>query len=482
MKYILLIVFSLFYATVATIISGHAYALTCGPCEIISNKCEACGNCYDHCVPNPNPPSGCIASPTPTTTYLACGAECGIIYTQCGAGCPYCTPGDGINGYESRCTNKAPTPTVTKAPTPTQVKLACGEQCSEKGSYKSQCSDECPYCGENGYTYVCKPAPTSKPSPTPKKLACGAACKFYYDPKKDKHVAIKGECDEACPCVATKPGDTVDPHYQCAGGTPTPKSSPTPTLTVTPTPPPACNISCKTNEYCEDALDGCTVCSPSSGGGKTCQPPPTHTPTPSVTNTPTPTPFPFSEDMCKCDGMEIGQVTSGQDVLVTAYGKVEGENTAYARITSYSFFAAKGDAGSPDITIFNRSGPIAADIVSTSQNLIRSKANWTLKFPASPEPGKEYRVWNTIKCEPNTTTSSTASTGESIPVKSSSQTLFQRVVSFFFGLFNWRNSSKTEDAQTIQSENDQLQLDTFKLGRIVPDPATACYMVKIRFD
>jgi len=194
--------------------------------------------------------------------------------------------------------------------------------------------------------------------------------------------------------------------------------------------------------------------------------------------------------MCKCDGLEIGQVAAGQDLKVTAYGKVEGSDTSYANIKSYRFFVAKGDLGSTDITIFNKSGPIAAQILSTSQNLVRSKAEWTFKFPANPEVGKEYRIWNDIQCEKKTASSLIASSGKTsqnvLAESTKNESLVQKFLNFVLGIFG--KSAKPEEKPdgflvTTQSEdNSQLQLGTFKFGRIIPDPETACYMVKITFD
>ncbi len=295
----------------------------------------------------------------------------------------------------------------------------CGGPCTPNST---QCPIECPYCfGEFGYNPTCRPAVTQPPEPSPS-----------GPPEKS-------------PTPKTSP---------------TPKSSPTPKVTTTPKP--------------------------------TATPKPSKTPTPSpkATSTPTPTPFPFADAMCKCDGLEIGQVAAGQDLKVTAYGKVEGSDTAYANIKSFRFFVAKGELGSTDITIFNKSGPVASQILSTSQNLIRSKAEWTFKFPANPEVGKEYRIWNDIQCEKKTASSLIASSGRAsqnvLAESTKNESLVQKFLNFVLGIFG--KSAKPEEKPdgflvTTQSEdNSQLQLGTFRFGRIIPDPETACYMVKITFD
>lgn len=305
-------------------------------------------------------------------------------------------------------------------PIPTAVPK-CGGPCTPNST---QCPIECPYCfGEFGYNPTCRPAVTQTPEPSPS-----------GPPEKS-------------PTPKTSP---------------TPKSSPTPKVTTTPKPT------------------------------STPKPTKTPTPTPKATSTPTPTPFPFADAMCKCDGLEIGQVISGQNLTVTAYGKVEGSDTSYAKIKSFRFFAAKGDSGSPDITIFDRSGPIAAQILNTSQSLVRSQAQWSFKFPANPEVGKEYRIWNDIQCERNTAGIPIASSGKSTQTVLSENTqnisLMQKFLNFVLGIFGRSPNQTTESSKkdfvvTTQSDdNNQLQLGTFKFGRIIDDPETACYMVKITFD
>lgn len=351
-----------------------------------------------------------------------------------------------------------------------QTREICETECGKQGLYcASGTSSTCvPYhlscsntgCG-GGYYECGKPIPTTVPKCggpcTPNETQCPIECPYCFG-------AFGGPA--TCQPGVTQPPPPSGPPEKSPTpkNSPTPKSSPTPTKTPTP-----------------------TVGTPTPT--RTPTPTKTSTPSPTASPTPTVTPFPFSDAMCKCDGLEIGQVVSGQDVTVTAFGKVEGEDTSFAKITSFSFYAAKGDTGSPDITIFNRSGPIASEIVNTSQNLIRNKASWTFKFPANPEVGKEYRVWNSIKCERSTAGVQVASAQNSSKVLATTtqnQSLVQRFLNFILGIFGQGNKAEPEKEEflvTTQSENnDQLQLGTFKVGRIIDDPATACYMVKITFD
>jgi len=73
----------------------------------------------------------------------------------------------------------------------------------------------------------------------------------------------------------------------------------------TPTPKLTCNKPCTTEADCAGSQDGCPVCLPTTGGGKTCQPAPTATPTP-LPPSPTPTPGPQCNSACVRSGDCIG--------------------------------------------------------------------------------------------------------------------------------------------------------------------------------
>lgn len=333
----------------------------------------------------------------------------------------------------------------------------------------SSCPLECPSCNSTGIlgannSVISKcgapppPPPPEPTSPPPPPLACGAVC------PQNSFIGGNDQCPDSCPCVATKLNDKVNPNYKCAGKpsiTPTPpKTTPTPTPTpetkITPTPSPTPTPTVKL----------------------------TPTPTPTSKPTPTPTPStPFADAMCKCEKMTIDNISSGGDATVTAYGKVVGEDTNYAKITNFSFFFAQGN--DVNVSIKERSGPIAATVISSSKELINYKATWKVKLPANTDPKITYRVWNQIKCEKKTASGLIAQNQVLAETSSNVQNqggFFSFITRFFSGMFGNKaeiaETPKINDLNELQS-NDQLQLDTFRPGRIVE---SACQMIKFRFE
>lgn len=339
--------------------------------------------------------------------------------------------------------------------------------CSNIGLY---CPNEAEIPGS--VTWYCNVAPSPVPVPV-----CGGPCN-----------SLISQCPIECPICAGKisqDGTVLTDTTVCQSmptpppqdSTPNPTKTPKPTKIPTPSPSPT-------------ATPTATL-TPSPTPTKTPTPSPSPSPTPIPTDEPTPTPDLFSQDMCKCDSLEIGQVISGQNISVTAFGKVIGQDIGNAKITSYSFFAAKGDAGSTDITIFNRSGPIPAEIVTATPDLVRSKATWSFPFPANPEAGKEYRIWNTVNCERNT---ASLRTSQRIAEEEIRPTFFQSILNFITGLFGKKPAAQPSQsiqqtvpqptAQVSSHTNNQLQLDWLKEGKVTvtPDEQNKCTMLRITFD
>lgn len=357
---------------------------------------------------------------------------------------------------------------------------------------------------------------------------------FFAIPNRAYGRLLPASCGNPVPPPAyPPPGDPgfvpiPDPPFDIPPpGPPEDFPSPTPTGSVTPTPtptkaPPACNVSCVRDSDCEGARDFCTSCIDNK-----CQRPPTPTPTkpPPACNvacerpgdcvgakdgctscidrkcqappTPTPTLPPFSQDMCKCDGIELSpkEFGAGSKLTVTAYAKVEGSDVSYAEVAKILFSSGKGV--DPNIRRdVPYEVPVAVQIIENTPNKVRYKAIWSYKVPDKIDPKLTYRIWADPVCVRKGEAGKISSSSQGIEVipqtsssnQSQGTSFFGNIWNFFRGLFggssNPNNSSTT---QTIQSEEedvsttageDTLQLRTIGFGEVVG--TDSCRYIKIR--
>jgi len=430
------------------------------------------------------------------STQNFCGDYCGL---GGGSTCKQFYLGSGNNGtstmYVSYC-----------LPIDDNRILAYNQQCPA-GQIIDKCDNLDPFHAQCSNTYpaqlcTCKPAP---PPPV-----CNAPC------------ITSSQCPLDCP-VCTPVGEIGGKTCQTA-----PTATPTPTVIVptstpTPTNPPTfCNESCNDDSDCALATDSCIVClpDPTDSTKKTCQVPPAATPTPTVTptasatpsptvtgtpiptatptptpspsptgiptSTPTrtptatPTPDPFNEAMCKCDGIEYTALLSGQNVTVTAFGKVEGSDTSYAQIPYMDFTFMKSSGNSP---LAERIGPerLSTTIESQSSAKVRYKAVWNFTVPSNVNSSETYRLQAQLRCSKKIT----AIPMDRVVLAESTENrgFFGQVSDFVLGLFGIRRPNVTiSNEPTVKTQNDRennLKLGNFSPG--VAEDTDNCSFVRFKF-
>lgn len=335
-----------------------------------------------------------------------------------------------------------------------------------EASFPAQCTEVIsgPRCGTNGNTInptitVNCPAPPNNPPACQVGATCGQnECSIINCNK-----AYPRKFDSNCNCVvdqSTQVDDTsCTQAVTCPSGTPptsTPPTSTPPTLTPPTTTPP---ISTPT----------------------VTNPPVTQPPTP----TPTPTP-PFNEAMCKCDSIDFTPITLGQKTTVTAYGKVEGTDTQFAKIPSFRFAFFAGNDTSANAL---QRQTVTTTQIENTQTKARYKAVWELQIPSTLDAKKVYRIQATPSCvrktaaialPVNPTTAVLAATDENTG-------FFSSIVKFFAGLFGRSNPPQEPEAAVQDSANTPNQQPNLQIGTFKPLIATKetdannCSFIRLQF-
>lgn len=149
------------------------------------------------------------------------------------------------------------------------------------------------------------------------------------------------------------------------------------------------------------------------------------------------------------DGSNIGP---GLNTSITAYGKVEGENTKYAKVSSIIFNLYKGDTNNL-VQKIQSSNPIPADLILDQPNLQRYKSVWNFTFPKDVQKDV-YRVQAEIQCARKTAGFFLPS--DVMGAATQKTSFFGQIVAFFTNLFG--GSSNTPQSAT----------DTTNVTPIVP--------------
>ncbi len=300
--------------------------------------------------------------------------------------------------------------------------------------------------------------PTINNPPEP---VCGASCNS------------DAQCPQNCSsCKASSGGQKI-----C--------QAPQPTATATPTPAPVCGADCSQNANVCQNIVGCNYCNPAS---KKCEAAPTATPTatpqPTATPTLTPTPTPpFSEDMCKCDGIENTSLALGQKSTITAYGKVMGDDTKYAKIPNMTFFLYKGN--DQNVTIIDQSQPIATTVVSDQPALTRYKASWDLTLASNLDTTATYRIQAKLNCSRKAVALFAPTNNAVMGASTQNPSLLDKIYGFFAGLFAGSKTTPAPVAESPtatpkpQSKGDQLKLGTFRPTKILE---RSCTFIKFGFQ
>ena len=294
------------------------------------------------------------------------------------------------------------------------------------------------------------------------------------------------------------PPADVPPPYEPPGFDVPPYEPPPyePPSGPTATPVPACNKSCNSDAQCPQQ---CPVCAPGGAGnsGKTCKVGPTATPTPTITPTPTatpkpsatptvtltptPTPVPFSDDMCKCDGVEVGNLGIGQESSVTAYGKVTGDDNLYAILPTITFIMYKTVSGN-NADIISQSQPIATEKVVNTPTLSRYKATWKFNLDPNLDTSATYRIQAKLKCQKKVASIplAKAPSNKNVLAAETSNNFFSNIASFLFGTSAQSTSSQNPTPTPKTSfKDDQIKLGTFYPSQVLEK---ACTFVKFSFE
>ncbi len=208
--------------------------------------------------------------------------------------------------------------------------------------------------------------------------------------------------------------------------------------------------------------------------------------TPSVTpSTVTPTPD-FSEAMCKCDGMTVSQIISGQQAVFTANAKVEGSDISKAQVKSMTFALYEGNNIS-STKVIEKSDPIAPTITSQTASKVQYQSQWSFTIPDTVKKGVDYRAQAQIKCERKTTAQLLPFTATVMGASTEQRGLFEIILNFFASIFSTDTGDSTgttptstpvaqDDLASIAESN--LQLDSFSPAQVTQ---RSCNLIKFRF-
>ena len=280
------------------------------------------------------------------------------------------------------------------------------------------------------------------------------------------------------------------PTYEPPTYEPPPPYEPPNNPTATPA---VCNKSCNTNAQCPQQ---CPMCAPSNSNkpdAKTCQvgptatptssPTPTATPQPSATPTITPTPTPvFKDDMCKCDGIEVGNLGIGQESSITAFGKVTGEDIPYAKLPSITFLLYKTISGN-NADIINQSQPIATEQIVNTAALARYKSVWKFTLDPKLDTKATYRIQAKLNCQKKIAAVPLAKAPGNrnvLAAETKDTGILSAIASFLFG-----SSQTTQQAPNptptpkTSFKEDQLKLGTFYPSQVLEK---TCTFVKFSFE
>lgn len=248
------------------------------------------------------------------------------------------------------------------------------------------------------------------------------------------------------------PNDCPEPTTAPApSNSPTPSQTPTPSLILTPTTVPT--------RVPTSTPTGTPI--PSSS--------PTPTAVPSATLTPTPN---LDQGMCNCDTLEISPLFSGSKASLTAFGKVEGDNTKVAQISTMFFNWGVAPASNPN-NVRRISGPIpkSAELVESTPSKARYKTTWEFVVPTPGPKDNIYRAWVDIEAEidgkpvkgcTRKTAVLSASAANNSSFFSAISSAIANLIASLFGRSSNNNSVSSAVSPTptpAQSGNKNLQLE-----------------------
>jgi hypothetical protein len=191
--------------------------------------------------------------------------------------------------------------------------------------------------------------------------------------------------------------------------------------------------------------------------------------------------------MCKCDQLDFSNLSLGTTAKITAYGKVEGENTNYAKIPTMTFTFYES-AGGTNVNIVKKETVPTTQIENTP-TLARYEAIWNLELPLYLDTSKTYRIQAKPDCSRLTAaiynaypTRAVLATEDAKPVS-----IWDRIVAFFTSLFGVRETPPTSvnvNAPTPTPTLTEAQKRQLQLGTFIPAEGIAtdnCSFVRFNF-
>lgn len=340
-----------------------------------------------------------------------------------------------------------------------------------QASFPAQCNEvfSGPRCGTNGnvinptITLNCPAPPNNPPS-----CQVGASCGQNECSIINCNKAYPRKFDSNCNCVVDQSTQVDDNSctqaVTCPSGTP-PTSTPPTSTPPTNTPPTS------TPPTTTPPISTPTVTNP----------PVTQPPTP----TPTPTP-PFNEAMCKCDSIDFTPITLGQKTTITAYGKVEGTDTQFAKIPSFKFAFYAGNDTSANAL---QRQTVTTTQIENTQTKARYKAVWELLIPNNLDPKKTYRIQGVPSCVKKTAAVSYPinPTVAVLAATDENTGFFASIAKFFAGIFGRSNNNSTnevsvQDTANVPNQQSNLQIGTFKpLIASRETDANNCSFIRLQF-
>lgn len=188
--------------------------------------------------------------------------------------------------------------------------------------------------------------------------------------------------------------------------------------------------------------------------------------------------------------MDITTIASGRATKVTAFGKVEGQDTTYAKIQSMKFKLGKGTAGA--VKVLAQSGDLPANVVEETATKVKYKSVWDLTLPTL-ERGVEHRIWAELKCvkklafDPGITGNSVV-----LGARTENVSIFSKLFAFLVNLGPGEKGSTVTPTPTPntlakaeetvskgqvlgETRRDKLQLETFIPGEVTKKSCTTIY-------
>ncbi len=281
-----------------------------------------------------------------------------------------------------------------------------------------------------GVPTATKTPPTATPTKVPP--ACGVEC------VRDSECSGDAARDGCTACLPTGPGG----KKVCSK-------------------PPACGTPCDKDSDCSGAKDGCEVCLPNGSGTKVCAPTPTAEPTPR----------PYDDSMCKCDSLKYGAFVLGDTTRITAFGKVEGEDTSLAKITGFRFLFLQSDTGSSTGALpLKEERRDVVELTPSTPTLVRYQSDWDLALDPSLDTSKVYRIQARPFCSRKATaffTPSQTTARTVLAVDDQPKSFIGRIIDFFLNLFKSGKKTTTDTIQPTPTLTDEQKV-SLQMKTVLP--------------